>query len=114
MNKFDELLAKLKEIDSIQKNCWEENIPENIWDTYFANYKEVAHGLNIDTHRWYEISTTVLEIFGRFLGIRHVSNLFSESMSYEDCFVEMEFFEMEEFNTISYRPKECINAGESK
>ncbi|MFW6008311.1 MAG: hypothetical protein ACOCP8_03505, partial [archaeon] len=66
-NKFDELIEKLNEAKITQfMGDWEENIPDDIWDEYFKNnFNEIKSGLNIDTHRWYETSITVIEIFDR-------------------------------------------------
>jgi hypothetical protein len=105
MKKFDELLEKLKKLNITQeRGDWEENIPEEIWNEYFNdNYSCVASGLEIDTHRWYECSTEVIEIFGRYLGIHFLTNSFSESQEIRDCDVIMDFYEMEEINTVSYK-----------
>ena len=107
MNKFNELLNKLKALKINQTNIsWEENIPDDIWKEYFHNnYKEVDCSLNIDTHRWYELSITVIEIFGRYLGIRHVTNIFSESSGIDDLYVEVEFMEMIETTVTTYKTK---------
>jgi hypothetical protein len=104
MEKFDELLAKLKELEIVQtQGDWQENIPEDIWEEYFKdNFEEVKHGLEVDTHRWYETSITVIKIFGRFLGIGYITNMFSEESSYEDCFVKLWFCEMKEAQTTTY------------
>jgi len=104
MEKFNELLAKVKELEITQaQGDWEENIPNDIWEEYFKdNYKEVKHNLAVDTHRWYETSIVVIEIFGKFLGIRYITNMFSEEQSYEDCFVKLEFYEMKEVQTVTY------------
>lgn len=105
MSKFDELLKELQAISKVQ-NCidWIESIPNDIYVKNFkdVDYLELDDGLHIDTHRWYELSTSVIEIHGRILGIHHVSNIFSESMMCSDCEHDIAFFEMEEMKTISY------------
>ena len=107
MEIFDELLKKLNELRLEQRSCWDETIPVVVWAKYFKkNYKDVASEIDVDKHRWYEISTTVGKIFGRFLGIRHVSNVFSEQMGIEDCAHTLEFHEMEEVEIKSYKKKE--------
>jgi len=104
MEKFDELLKKLNKLRLLQTSCWDDNIPANIWDEYFKkNYKGVASEVDVDKHRWYEIATAVIEIFGRFLGIRHISNMYSEEMDFEGCYCYLEFFEMEEIEIKSYK-----------
>ena len=106
MSRFNEMLTALKAIkESIYD--WEEGLPEDIYNEYFASenaYNVVAENLKIDKHRWYEVTTTVLAIEGGFLGIRGVTGLFSESMDYEDCGVNLEFFAMEEMKVVSYKP----------
>jgi hypothetical protein len=44
----------------------------------------VAHGLYVDKHRWYEISTSVYKCEDGYVGVNGVSQLFSEDMSYSD------------------------------
>lgn len=104
MEKFYELIEKLNALKIIQKSMdWSENIPSEIWDEYFSkNHADVKYGLDVDTHRWYETSITVISIYGKLLGIRHISNLFSESSMCEDCFVTIHFFEMKEVQVTSY------------
>jgi hypothetical protein len=108
MEKFDELLNKLIEAKITQRNYdWEGDIPEEIYKKYFLvqPYSIVAEGLDVSKHRWYETSTTVVRIFGRFLGIHRVTQLYSEMMMWEDCYHTIEFFEMEEVRTVTYKPK---------
>lgn len=106
MEKFDELLKVLKEQSISQKSIdWEEDIEESLYDKYFKDsYKEVYSGLSVDTHRWYELSTSVYEMYesGRYLGVHHITNVFSESTDVEDCYMELEFFEMKPVTTITY------------
>lgn len=109
---FDELLRELQNANIKQTSMeWEENIPEDIWDNHFRygdledNFKVVATGLDVDTRRWYETSITVIKIYGRFLGMRWVTNLFSEQMEPQDTNHTPLFFEMEEIQTTSYRKK---------
>lgn len=107
MEKFNELFEKLNELNLIQHaGDWTDNIPHDIWDEYFQdNYKEIQYGINIDTHRWYETSITVIKIHGGLLGVRYITNMFSESSTIEDCYHTIEFSEMEEMRVTSYR---CI------
>lgn len=106
MTKFEELLTKLSELNITQtKSDWAENLPEDIWKEYFfGKYDEVAYGLEVDTHRWYETSIDVIKIYDRFLGIRYITNMFSESQDWEDCYVTIEFMEMKEVQITSYKP----------
>lgn len=105
MEKFNELLEKLNGLKIIQKSMdWAECLPEEIWNEHFkGNFIQIKSGLDPDTHRWYETSISVISIYDKLLGITHISNLFSESSSCEDCFVTIDFFEMKEVQIISYK-----------
>ena len=106
MKEFNELLTKLKELKIIQTSGdWAEDLPVDFWQKYFiGNFEEVAHNIEIETHRWYETSIAVIDIYGHLLGIRYATNVFSESSSIEDCYVRIKFMEMKEVQTVSYLP----------
>ena len=72
---------------------------------YKANPKMVKEGMNVDKHRWYEISTSVYRIGEWYLGVCGVSGLFSESMGFDDCMVETNAFEMEQVQSVTYIQK---------
>jgi hypothetical protein len=95
--KFDEMLKELQSSKIVQKGDWGESIPQDIWDRYIkgSDCKTVAHDIDIDRHRWYETSITVIEIFGRYLGIRSITNIYSEMSGYDDFMWEIAFFEVE-------------------
>ena len=107
------IIEKLNALQITQKRGdWEDNIPRDTYDEYFRDehdglptYREVVYNLDVDTHRWYETSTTVLKFEEGLMGVNYITNMFSESQDYEDCYHTMEFFEMEEFVTTSYRAK---------
>jgi len=105
MDKFDELLEKLNGLNIIQFSFdWAEDIPEELWEEYFENkYECVVTGLEVDKHRWYETSVTVIKINGRFMGIRSITDVFSEQMMCSDCYETIQFFEMKEISTITYQ-----------
>ena len=107
MKTFEKLFEELSKLVITQKSMdWAENIPDDIWDQWFdSSYNEVAYGLNIDTHRWYETSITVIRIYNDFLGIEYVSNLFSESSDVDDICHTIKFHKMEEIQTTSYKIK---------
>ena len=68
-------------------------------------YKTITHNLDIDTHRWYETSISVIEIDNTLIGVRYITNIFSESSDYEDCYVVLNFNEMEKVTIESYKIK---------
>lgn len=66
----------------------------------------VQKGLDIDRHRFYEVSTTVLKGPDNVpFGIRGVTKLYSEGMYYSDCDEYVEAFLMEEVQTVTYKRK---------
>jgi hypothetical protein len=99
-----EVLNELKGLKIIQKSIdFEEDLPEYIFGKYFL--KPVATELEIDKHRWYETSVSVWETEKGLLGVRSITNIYSESSSVEEMYWELRFFEMESFATISYKVK---------
>ena len=102
-----ELVKLLNDLNLSQDSMdWDENIPYDIYQKFFEdNHKEVASGLDLDKHRWYETSTTVVEINGEFMGVNLVTDIFSDNMGVSDCGGEITFFEMEEIKITSYKEK---------
>lgn len=101
---FDELLSKLNETRIIQTGEWIESIPDEIYEHYIkTNYETIALNLDIDKHRWYETSMDVIGIFGRYLGIRHVSQLYSEQSSIEDICWKLVFKEVIPIKTVTFK-----------
>ena len=100
-----ELIEKLNDLKILQTTyAFEEVIPKEIWDEYFeGKYEAVDWDLDVDTHRWYETSITVLKFDEGFMGVRFITNMFSELQDYQDCYHHLEFLEMEEYSTVSYR-----------
>ena len=112
--RFDTMLKRLKAEAILDTGGWEEVIPDDIWLEFFrGNHKVVAKGLDVDTHRCYETSTTVVRVEGGLLGINHITNIFSESMCYSDCGIKALFCEMQEKKTITYVPKDIPNDPQS-
>lgn len=105
MEKFNKLLELLRGLNLIQTSVdWAESLPKEIWHEYFkGNFKELARNLELDQRRHYETSISVIEIYGKPLGIRHITNLYSETSSCMDIYYRIEFFEMVETTIISYK-----------
>lgn len=63
-----------------------------------------------DEHRWYVLAENVYAVFiegkNYYMGVWEVETLKSERMSISDCMCDIEFYEMEEYTTVSYRRKE--------
>ena len=100
----EEFEAMLKELNVLKILNIEEELPEHHWDT-FSSENKVAKGLDVDTHRWYELSTEVFKAGEWFVGARGVSNIFSESMGLEDCGIDTHFSEMIPQKTVTYIQK---------
>jgi len=106
MDKFDKLVKELNDLQIHQQSGdWAEDLPEEIWNEHFKdNHNFVKYGLDVDKHRWYELSTQVVEIYGRLLGVTSVTDT-SGNGDVGDNYHHLYFREMEEFTTISYKDK---------
>jgi hypothetical protein len=104
MDKFNELLKTLTELKIHQiYGDWTECIPEQIWDEHFeANYDFVIGELDIDKHRHFETSVSVIEIYDKYMGIRSITNVYSEQSTASDCYEYLEFFEMKPVTITTY------------
>ena len=78
----------------------------SLTDKQFKELKTVSEDIDVDRHRWYEISTTVYKVEDGYVGIRGISQIYSEYMSDKDCDYLCEASEYEEVQTISYRVKQ--------
>jgi hypothetical protein len=101
---FSNLLSKLQGLNLKQTGYWVDDLPEDIYENFFydSNYEVVARDLDLDRHRWYEISTEVIKIHGSFLGIRQVTHIKNENDSVGDTSFVYQFFEMREKTVTSY------------
>lgn len=98
------LIEKLNSLKIIQKYDWIESIPSDIYNEYFDwKYTIVAEWIDIEEHRWYDISTTVININWELIWVKHISKLNSESSSFEDCYHKIKFVRMEEIQITSYK-----------
>ena len=99
MNQFDELLKKLNDSNIIQKTEFcDEYRPNEMRESILIKWRT-----NTETHKWYETSIAVFKLHGRLLGVRHISNLLTEVSSIESINFKLEFYEMDEFKTVSYK-----------
>lgn len=57
----------------------------------------VAHGLNVDKQKWYEISTTVYRCEDGFVAVRGISQLYGEWTDCIDCLYRCVAKELEAF-----------------
>ena len=100
-----ELIEHLNGLKIIQKSIdFEEDLPNDIYEKYFSG-RPLETEMDIDKHRWYETGISVWETEKGLLGVRSVTNIYSENSSVEDMFWELMFFEIESFVTTSYKIK---------
>ena len=96
---LDSLIEYLNDLNVIQNDYDFEDIPEDLWNMYFKNC--LAHGLDIEKHRWYETSVSVFETELGIFGIRHVHKTYSEEMSVSDIYWQYEFFKMNKTEVVT-------------
>ncbi len=100
-----EIIEKLNNLKILQKSIeFEEDLPEEIYKQYFEG-RDLDSGLDVQKHRWYETSISVYEIAEGFLGVRSVTDVFSEQSEVIDMFHTLEFFEMKQVQTTTYEIK---------
>lgn len=99
-----EILEKLNNLKITQESIdFLEDLPEEIYNKYFQDC--VTERLDIDKHRWYETSISVYKIPEGLIGVKSITDLFSESSEVADIFHTLQFYEMEEIQTVSYKIK---------
>lgn len=96
--KVKELIEKINSADECYSIFDAEDMIE-------GDYKRIQKDLDIDRHRWCEISTSVYKLEDGLVGIRGASCLYSEMMTFSDANVHCTAEEYEEITVISYRPK---------
>lgn len=99
-------MIKVMKVQEVTEKCNSENI-WSFWEfeEAFPELKRVASDLNIDRHRWFEISTNVYECDDGFVGVEGVSEVYSEMMDYRDCDCPCTATEYEAVQTITYKHK---------
>ena len=84
----------------------------DVLDELFINHETdvVASELNVDKHRHYELSTDVYRINGNthlesdmYLGVRWVSQMYSEMSDHYGIGIHAKFFEMEREEVMTYK-----------
>lgn len=93
--------------DLINGHGYEYGIMDNILDDNYTKIEENnitwkhKETINSEEHRWFTIETNVYEFFKNdesigFLAVEEVGMLKSESMGYEDCYVEVVAYNVKE------------------
>jgi hypothetical protein len=97
--------------EELVKDIDEVNISKylSLWeageDLEARGYSKVAENIDLDRHRWYELSTSIFKYEENYIGIRGVSNIYSESMAYDDVCYSTEAFEVELIPSVTYKRK---------
>lgn len=103
-------------IEKLNKYCSENDIYDldDLSEELNAELEQVKFHyvgtVDRDEHRWYVLAENVYSVYmdgeNYYIGVWEVETLKSEYMSVSDCMCEIEFYEMEEYTTVSYRIKE--------
>lgn len=83
-------------------NCYSLWYAEDLLEDYDCEFKNRQ---DYDSHRWYTMATDIYEVEDGYIGVRGVSELKSEMMSFSDCGEHCEAEEYEAVQTITYVPK---------
>lgn len=101
---FKEFLEKLKESNTDQeRGDFLEDLSDDLFELWNKfKPKCVASELDIDKRRWYELSTDVYEVDGKYFGVRGATQMYSESSSWSDLSVTWDVFEMKPVQITTY------------
>jgi hypothetical protein len=110
MRKIEELLLLFKGVENKLQTRWDwtececfDEIPFEVFDIL----KPVDSEIDTHSHRWYDTSISVYEVAeNEFLGVRSITSSKSESQEAVDCYVYLEFFEMQPIQVTSYKVRE--------
>jgi hypothetical protein len=101
---MEQIIKELNDLKILQKEFdFLEDLPDDIYEKYF--HELVDEGLEVDKRRWYETSISVFKINEGSIGVRHISNLYSEQSSVLDIFYTIKFFEMKQIITTTFEVK---------
>ena len=101
-DKFEEILSRLQD-EEVYTIDGESTVLDELFNDY--QMPMVASELNVDKHRHYELSTDVYHIDADvYLGVRYVSQMYSEMSDHYSIGINAKFFEMkrEEVKTYKY------------
>jgi len=102
-----ELIEELNEKGITQTEYADEGfVDSEDVSSILSDAKLVESDLDVDKHRWYETSLYVYKLEDGFLlGIRAVSDIFSEMSGLEDIDWDLNFQEMERVQAVTYKVK---------
>ena len=99
--KFEGIIKEINESGAISIHR-----VEDICDSFYkAKPQLLKSNLDLEEHRWYEVSTSVYKLGNWFIGIRGASKLYFESSDWSDFMECTIAFEMEEVPSVTYKRK---------
>lgn len=108
-NTVQEFIDRLNSEKRVQKEIdFTENLTEQELGWFSGQgFEEIGSEIDVEQHRHYETSITVYKSKSGFLlGVRKISNVYSEMSDVEDCYHYIELYEMQEVEVISYTIKD--------
>lgn len=110
---INELINKLNDYCKNNDICDIERMDKDIYTELKSLDFNFVQAVEYDEHRWYVLALNVYSVtiqgIKYYIGVWEVDTLKSERMSVSDCDCQLEFFEMEQYTTVSYRAKEENN-----
>ena len=84
----------LENLQSYRIYSFYSEIFEEIFAKYDVTYEIVEQNRNIDRHRWYELSETIIKVKDWYIGIFGPTKLYSESTDWEDVYIKILCYEV--------------------
>lgn len=97
--KVEEVIKLINEQDELYSLSYAEELLSK------HGVEQVMYGLDLEKHRWYEISTDVYQCEDGFVGVTGLGTMFSDMMLPSDCDVHCFAEEYEPVQVVAYRRK---------
>ena len=99
-----DFIKELNELKVKQTSIfWIEDLPEKYWEIFIPDKVKVENLLPSKS-RWYEMATDVYGLYGGFIGVDVISDIKGNTYV-NDLSNILEFYEMEEIKTVTYKAK---------
>jgi len=104
--KFEELLRDFgsREIEAHTVGDWVDNIPNDLYEKHFSKFKQVGE-VEVESDRWCRIITSVIEVYGFYLGITHVAEIHNNNTDISDCLKHISVAQMKKSNKSTFTTK---------
>lgn len=106
--KIHELIEKLNACCK-ENNIYTVAVDNEIWNILNKFKFDYVASVDREEHRWYVLALRVFKVVldneTYYIGTWEAETLKNECMSISDCEHLLEFFEMEQYTTVSYRAK---------